>query len=437
MVVSLATAFFMLADWRRRNPGPSEWLHPDRTHELGQEYDNVARAVRNGRGFSDPFNEPTGPTAWMPPALVYFTAGLYQLLGDDRAKVVEVVVVVNFLVIVLTGLIFSTQAKRLGRPWLGHAILLVWLLGDFFELFQRTHDTWLVLLTFDLLFLGVCHLANRPGRLGTQCIWGAFGGLSALCGPVAGFVWASTTTACWLPRPVLKNIRRPINFLRDSSALAVAALVSIAVIMPWTIRNRVVLGKWIPIKSNAVYEIWQSQVLDDDGILDSLSAYQHPWGYDGPQRARYREVGEIAFVAERWEPSLNSMTQKPLDFPVRVLKRCYAACVYYFPTVQADEYLAWPTRFKRLIFPIPLLSILVVVCFRSRFEPALTAAVCIYIFGLLPYTVISYYERYAAPLVLAKMIVVLYGADTLAAMRWSQIRRGHCKEAQHGACQEV
>src|SRR5205823_9577198 len=35
---------------------------------LGAEYMNVARALVAGKGFADPFEEPTGPTAWMPPA---------------------------------------------------------------------------------------------------------------------------------------------------------------------------------------------------------------------------------------------------------------------------------------------------------------------------------------------------------------------------------
>src|SRR3954454_25342760 len=34
---------------------------------LGAEYFNVARALADGRGFSDPFGEPTGPTAWVSP----------------------------------------------------------------------------------------------------------------------------------------------------------------------------------------------------------------------------------------------------------------------------------------------------------------------------------------------------------------------------------
>ena len=422
LVVSLAAAFFLVADWRRRHAGAlSEWLRPDLTHELGAECDCIAGAICTGRGFSDPFNEPTGPTAWMPPVFPCFIAGLYQLTGDSRAKVIEAVVLVNFLVIVLTGVIVTAQARRLGRRWLGHTILFMWLLSDFFELFQRTHDTWLVLLAFDLLFIGVCRSANAPSSIGTQCLWGIFGGLCALCGPVVGFVWASTTTVFWLPRPVVERIRHPITFLRDLRPLIVTALVSIAVIMPWLIRNRVVFGKWIPIKSNAVYEIWQSQVLDDDGVLDSLSAYQQPWGYDGPQRARYREVGETSFVAEFWEPIIDSVTQKPLDVLVRVRNRCCAACIYYVPFMHGDENRVWPMRFKRFLFPIPFLSLLVVMSLRSRREPALVGAICIYLFGLLPYAAISYYERYAAPLVLAKTIIVIFGVDTLATMQWSKV----------------
>src|SRR5262245_29513481 len=51
-------------------------VNMNRSRHLGAEYVNIARSLRAGRGFADPFARPTGPTAWMPPALPAVLAGL-------------------------------------------------------------------------------------------------------------------------------------------------------------------------------------------------------------------------------------------------------------------------------------------------------------------------------------------------------------------------
>src|SRR6187399_1135408 len=60
--------------------------HPtlQRLH-LGAEYFHVARALADGRGFSDPFGEATGPTAWMPPVFPMLLAALLRVFGSKNA----------------------------------------------------------------------------------------------------------------------------------------------------------------------------------------------------------------------------------------------------------------------------------------------------------------------------------------------------------------
>ena len=41
---------------------------------LGGEYYSIAGALVSGRGFADPFQEQTGPTAWMPPVFCWVMA---------------------------------------------------------------------------------------------------------------------------------------------------------------------------------------------------------------------------------------------------------------------------------------------------------------------------------------------------------------------------
>lgn len=417
----IVSAFFLLADWRRQNPGPSNWLHHDLSGQIGAEYDTIAVAIRSGRGFSDPFREPSGPTAWMPPALVYFTAGLYWITGDNREAVIEIIVFINLMVLFYAGLLLVGTARTLGAAWIGCFVLIAALAADFFELYQRTHDTWLVLLMLCLIWTGIQYYERRgSGSWFTALGWGMLGGLCALCSPVVGFTWAVVSVLYWAPWSPLRPLDRPQGFHGGWRFLLVTALTSMVVVSPWMIRNRLVMGKWIPVKSNAMYEIWQSQVLDDDGVLDSSSAFQHPWGSRSVQRLRYLEVGELEFIAERREPVIDSIREYPIGLLQRVANRWFAATLYYQPLVAADEQMSGRMRLLRIYFPIPFLSLLLVLGFRRQsFDARLRIAVIIYCVYLLPYILISYYDRYAAPAFVFKAIILLYAIDTV----WSWIRK--------------
>lgn len=413
VVGGILLVFMAIADWRFRHPGPSKWLASDVNDHLGAEYDEIARAIRGGRGFADPFCEPSGPTAWMAPVLPYIQAGLYWVTGDDRELVIELVLVIKYLVLLLTGAIIARESRRLGRVWLGYGVFVVGLAAHFHGMFQRTHDEWLLLLVVDGLWLGIVQWWAGPASLLKAALWGGFGGFAALCSPVAGATWAVLTMIRWMPR----GFKRSLSFhegLRKGAPLLVAALCSITVVLPWTVRNRVMLGAWIPIKSNAVYEAWQSQCLDDDGALDAKTFARHPWQRPGPQRKEYLEAGELDFVASKWPELRRSVLKDPLGFCDRVANRFLVATLWYQPSSHEKRRPSWIVALKRAIFLMPFASVVLVLCLRRQpLEKQVLATALIYGVFLLPYVVISYYERYALPLVGIKMLLVMYGLDTL------------------------
>ena len=170
--------FKWVADWRFRHPGPSEWFAFDANDRLGAEYDEIARAIRAGRGFSDSFRVPTGPTAWMAPVMPSVLAAIYWASGDDREIVVEVVLVVKCFVLLLTGLIVTGEARRIGRAWLRHAVFVLGVTAHFHGMFQRTHDERLLLLVMDLIWLGSVHWWWPPGTMPAAAAWGTLGGFA-------------------------------------------------------------------------------------------------------------------------------------------------------------------------------------------------------------------------------------------------------------------
>src|ERR1700694_5069228 len=48
---------------------------------FGWEMGRVARSIAQGQGFSSPYEENTGPSAWEPPLYPYLMAGVFKVFG--------------------------------------------------------------------------------------------------------------------------------------------------------------------------------------------------------------------------------------------------------------------------------------------------------------------------------------------------------------------
>src|SRR5690606_33567784 len=78
---------------------------------LGAEYYSIALALNDGRGFSDPFGEPTGPTAWMPPLYPVFMAVLQRILGNKGDVAWTVVLLMNASVVVVGVTVYHLMRR--------------------------------------------------------------------------------------------------------------------------------------------------------------------------------------------------------------------------------------------------------------------------------------------------------------------------------------
>lgn len=407
LLIQIVLSLMVVADWRRSFEGNSLFLMRDNSHQAGAEYDTIAQSIRDGRGFSDPFQEPSGPTAWMPPILPLVLATLYAMLGDNRDSVVNLFIAFQGIAACVAGIVALRLANNGGRFLLTLICLALAMMADFYELFQRTHDTQLIVVCLSVLLVGIVKLWERPNSIPVELSWGVFGGVLALCSPVLGGTWAALTCIRWFP---VGAERASVRF----RPLFLTALVSMLVVSPWVVRNYVQFGKFIPVKSNLAYEVWQSQVLDDDGVLDRASAFRHPWGSRRSQRLEYLHEGEVEFLHKRWQPVYDSIRTDPMDFPRRAANRAVAATLSYHSFAPSDKHFVWPMRYKRVVFPLAFLSLCVILIFGKRpFSPVLSASILIYLLFLGPYVLISYYDRYAAPLFAIKAILIAHGTATL------------------------
>ena len=191
----------------------------------------------------------------------------------------------------------------------------------------------------------------------------------------------------------------------------VAALVSMLTVSPWVVRNYLVFGRLLPVKSNAAYELYQAQCLVPDGVLGGNVFASHPWGSNNEERWRYRQLGEIAFLDEKRDLFVEAVRRDPLDFAERVVHRFLAATLVYTPFNPREE-ARRPVQLwlNRVLHPLPFLAMLVLLA-TAPWRPlhgAQWLAVGAYFAYLLPYVLISYYDRYKFPLMAIEVLLLVW-----------------------------
>jgi hypothetical protein len=382
-------------------------VNANNNQHLGAEYFNIARSLQRGRGFSNPFGDQTGPTAWMPPVLPGLLASLLWACDGDKDAVMAVVIFLQVSVLVGTGLLVIALAGQTSR-WAAAAAAVVYfgiLLCHFHLCFQSTHDSWLVLLALDLLIVWACWGQPMRRRL-TAPLWGLFGGFCALVNPMVALAWGVFS--------LVRGIRR-----RAWVAMGLALLAGGLTLVPWAIRNYLVLGRWVPVKSNLAYELYQSQCLQSDGLIQNKTFASHPYAAAGRERQEYKAAGEMVFLDHKREQFWQSVRADPLDFLDRVACRFLGTTLWYEPFDRvAEARRPWVLWSNRLAHPLPFLGFLVLIMTApwkglSRAQWVVLGAYLLYLF---PYIAASYYERYGVPLVGVKALLVVWGGWRLVSL---------------------
>ena len=129
-----------------------EGVNLNHNAHLGAEYYFIAEALVAGKGFSDPFQVDSGPTAWMPPLYTFLLAVLIFIF-KLKPVVTCVIIFLKNAVLVFAGITVYEVAKRTTvriKAEFAVFLYLVFLLSSYRRFFQFTHDSWLLLFLINI-----------------------------------------------------------------------------------------------------------------------------------------------------------------------------------------------------------------------------------------------------------------------------------------------
>ncbi len=370
---------------------------------LGAENLNIGVALASGRGFSDPFAQQTGPTAWMPPLYPALLAILLLATGFHVNAVVACIVLLETVTMILSGalvlVVARDTAQRL-RPHVALWLYLLWLVAHFWWFFQQTHDIWLILLLIDLTLAGLWYgLGANAGRL-RYLAWGLLGGTQFLANPVSGLAWGALTGVHGL---------RERRIAATLGALVLAATCCSV----WVARNAIVFDRFVFIKSNLFYDLYSGAYRSEDGVYDEAFFMRyHPFAQALKNSDfAYKRMGEVAYMDSFHDRFLESFHERPGVYFEKATNRLLAATLVH-KAYNGSE--LWPVL-TRIVRPLPLLGLLALLLLRRlRIGRVAGAALLFATVYLLPYVAVAYYVRYLLPLTPVLVLFMFWGADALA-----------------------
>lgn len=221
---------------------------------LGGEYKSIANSLVSGQGFSAAFGNPEIPTAWTAPLIPGALAGLHLLCFQNWSLTAECVTLIHTVIICGCAVFFVLSFDNKFQRILVAACFAALLIGEEFLWFGFSHDHVIGAALTTALWGIRLRNTRRSWRTKHVALLGAMTGAVTLAMPVVGF----TFFVCFL-----------VELRCRMTSVAVLVAFTALPLLPWTIRNFVVLNEPVPVKSNLWFEAWQSQVLDGDGLLDS------------------------------------------------------------------------------------------------------------------------------------------------------------------------
>ena len=321
------------------------------TNEAG----GIARWIVTNHTFSSPFHDAHGPTAWMAPIYPVIVACIYLVFGVQTQASALAVMCFNALCSAATGVIVYQIAKEVNCENAGVCAGWMWALSPY-----------LAILPYILWDTALSALIAGLALQLTMTTWG----VAALVNP-----------ALLTPLPVLALWL--LDRGRKWRQVFVMATFTIVVILPWTIRNYVAFHEIMPIRSNALTEVY----------FANCGFGTHPLG----PSMEYQHLGEAAFTAQASRRAVEYIRSHPATFVDDSVRRAMWFWIYPINF--------WPIS---VVIALGALSGLIIVFRKSR-NAALPLITVLAVYPLIIYAsqVVSRYRHPIDPVLYALSGVAL------------------------------
>ena len=252
----------------------------------------IAASIATGQGFSSPFQEPTGPSALVPPVYTFLLAAIFRVFGVFTVASSWVAVAVNVLVhgwscVVywVAGDIFGERTGRYAALALASFPLLFYPLVFLHALVNVNSGGWgpflppNVMWNTHLLELAILLLVWLTLRPTHWALFGAAWGAAALIDPkVLAFAPAFAAWRLWHGE--------------RWRYLGLAAAVAAVCVAPWLVRNLLVFQRPVFIRDGFGIELRDGNQPGSRGLW---SAAVHP-AASRRELARVVELGEVEYA---------------------------------------------------------------------------------------------------------------------------------------------
>jgi 4-amino-4-deoxy-L-arabinose transferase-like glycosyltransferase len=308
LVLAAAAIRLFLMFWFRAYIFESSW-------SFGYETGRIASSIASGTGFSSPFIEPSGPTAWLAPVYPGFVAVLFKLLGIYTKEAIVVAIVCNCLFSAATCLpLYYIAATIFSRSvgWMA-AILFAFYPPSIWHATNTVWDTTLFTLLSMCLILWLIRISEVFNEKRAVFL-GLFMGFLALVNPVILAYYPFALGWIYLKRAACN--RNPYRLL------VLVTFCTAVSISPWIIRNYVVF-KRLMLRSDFGVElkIGNSQAAWNalkDGHTTGLS--MHPTN-SHDEMAAFLQWGEIDYSRRCFDDALQFIRNNPDKFFYMTLTR--------------------------------------------------------------------------------------------------------------------
>jgi hypothetical protein len=288
------------------------------TFGYGWEMGRIAQSLAQGHGFSSPFQWPTGPTAWEPPAYPFLIAGVYRIFGVYTELSAFVLLVINSFFSALTCVPIFYLARRCFGWKVAKWSAWSWSLVPYamYWAVKWIWETSITLCLLTTLVLMAMRLAEGR-RLREWIGWGALWGFGALLNP--SILSLLPFMGLWI---VWQLSRDRKSWLVQ---VLIAGIVFWASITPWLIRNYNTFGQLVFLRTNFGAEF---RMGNGPGANGTWMSYLHPT-HNVVEFAKFKQMGELAYVHMRKQEAIDWIKANPGKFAKVTVERF----VYYWVNV--------------------------------------------------------------------------------------------------------